>query len=436
VEKTLSGLKQVLITLAAILIASESALALPIFARRYETSCTTCHAIIPKLNPLGVAFRNNGYRIPLNDERLLKSEDISIGAPAWKQLWPKAVWPGKISGMPPIAFRAALDTNIRPSQPVNLNFDFPANLSLYFAGPAGDTVSFFGSLFMIGASNTLVIDRAYAQFRLLPEKPGSNLVVLKVGRIDSRVEPFSSTNRKVTNQHFNISDFRPLNDSLRFRDKDSGIEIWGAQTGPDDRGGLEYAAGIVQGTSGATENNNFKDSYWSASYKFGGHGVVGSRQEREGLMPINNYAEKSIQIGTYGYRGKGITRPTGIPVENQFTRTGFKLDAYYGNLNVYGAVTMGQDNVKDVVPRSVETSAFYAEADYMLLPWVMPVARFEKTNFNDGRRNVKQFVPAVVMAVRANVRVVVEGRFFNRLSTTGTARTGLNEGLIRLEFAF
>src|SRR5688572_30206606 len=47
---------------------SHSVWALPIFARRYQTSCTTCHAIIPKLNPFGMAFRNNGYRIPGNDE--------------------------------------------------------------------------------------------------------------------------------------------------------------------------------------------------------------------------------------------------------------------------------------------------------------------------------------------------------------------------------
>jgi hypothetical protein len=79
----------------------------------------------PKLNPFGIAFRNNGFRIPLNEEKLLKTPDVALGAPAWKQLWPKAVWPGAIPGMPPVAIRVASDVNIRPTTPVNVNFDFP-----------------------------------------------------------------------------------------------------------------------------------------------------------------------------------------------------------------------------------------------------------------------------------------------------------------------
>jgi hypothetical protein len=430
-------LRRTLLLTGLFLFLVDSASALPIFARRYETSCTTCHAIIPKLNPFGVAFRNNAYRIPLNDERILKIEDVSLGAPAWKKLWPEAVWPGKIAGLPPVAFRATLDTTVRPSQPVNLNFDFPSSLQIYFAGPAGDTVSFFGSLFLQGSTNSLFIDRAWAQFRLLPETPGNNWVVLKVGRIDLRAEPFSSTNRRVTTQNFNVSDLRSVSDGLRFRDKDSGVELWGAATGPDNRGGIEYAAGIVQGTGGTPENNNFKDSYWTISYKVGGQGVVGSRREVEGFaLPINNYAEKSVAVGTFGYRGKGITRAFGTPMENQFTRSGFKVDAYYDNLNVYGAVSLGKDNVHDVIPRSVDASAFYVEADYMLFPWMMSTARFEKTNFSDGRRNVRQMIPSLVMSVRANVRVLVEGHFFNKVSPNGTARTGVNEGVVRIEFAF
>src|SRR5256885_15478660 len=106
----IAGLLTRILGIAVIsLMFSPAASALPIFARRYETSCTTCHAIIPKLNPFGIAFRNNGYRIPLADEKILKTPDVSLGAPAWKQLWPKAVWPGKIPGMPPVAFRAAAD---------------------------------------------------------------------------------------------------------------------------------------------------------------------------------------------------------------------------------------------------------------------------------------------------------------------------------------
>jgi hypothetical protein len=65
----------------------------------------------------------------------------------------------------------------------------------------------------------------------------------------------------------------------------------------------------------------------------------------------------------------------------------------------------------------------------------MPTFRFEKTNYSD-RRNVVLLLPGVSFLVRANVKVLAEARFFNHLQAGSRERTGLNEGLVRLEFAF
>jgi hypothetical protein len=273
-----------------------------------------------------------------------------------------------------------------------------------------------------------VLDRAYAQFRISPERIGANWLNFKVGRIDTRAEPFSSTYRRTTGQNFNTSVYRVFGDGFRFGDHDAGFEVWGAGTGPDNRGGLEYAVGIVQGTSARPENNNFKDQYWSVAYKFGGMGMVGSRVETDNLVSEEAYAERSFTLGTFGYRGKApVSSAAGA--ENQFTRTGLKFDAYFDELNVFGAVVSGNDNVQGTTGIEVETSAFFAQADYMALPWMMSVLRFEKTNFSDGRRAVRAFIPAVNLAVRANVKVLVEGRFYG-------AQTGTNEGIVRLDFLF
>jgi hypothetical protein len=394
--------------------------------------------VIPKLNVFGMAFRNNGYRIPINDERFIKTPDVALGAPAWKTLWPKAVWPGAIPGTPPIAIRAASDLKIQPSSPVRINFDFPQGIVGYFAGPAGDSFSFFGNVFLSGSSNALFLDRAYGQFRLLPESAGQNWLVVKVGRIDTRAEPFSSTFRRTTSQHFNVSDFRAVSDGFSFRDHDAGIELWGAATGPDNRGGIEYAAGVVQGTKGRAENNNFKDYYWSASYKIGGHGVVGSRDELAGdIMTPEEYEETSVAFGGFAYIGKGQPRTVPGVTEDYVNRTGVKVDLWVKNLNAFAALVRGTDELPGALgPQEIKTSAIMAQAEYPVLPWVMPVLRFEKTNYSDGRRNVIQWVPAVNLLVRANVRILAEGHFFNRLGGAGTERTGLNEGLIRLEFLF
>jgi hypothetical protein len=37
---------------------------LPLFARKYSMPCTSCHMAFPRLNSFGMAFRQNGYRMP------------------------------------------------------------------------------------------------------------------------------------------------------------------------------------------------------------------------------------------------------------------------------------------------------------------------------------------------------------------------------------
>jgi hypothetical protein len=368
--------------------------------------------------------------MPTNDEELVQVPDVSLGAPGWKQLWPKAVWPGEIQGMPPIAIRVSTDAEITPNQPVHLNFNFPSTLGLYFAGPAGDTFSFFGQVVLQGSTNAIFMDRAYGQFRLQPEKIGTNLFNIKLGRIDTRAEPFASTFRKPTLLHMNAGDYRVFSDGFAFRDHDAGVELWGAATGPDDRGGLEYGVGIVQGTNGRTENNNSKDYYWSGSYKFGGLGVAGSRNDDTTLGTDSDiYSEWSLAVGTFGYRGKRRTSTVPGNPEDQLTRWGLKFDAYLDDLNLFGAFVSGQDNIRSATPSSIKTTAFFVQADYMLLPWVMPTIRLEKSNFSNGRR-YKALVATTNFAIRANVRAVVEGIFY------GGRQAETNYGLVRLEFLF
>src|SRR2546427_9110749 len=65
---------------AAMLLALSSlpAHAIPAFARKYGTSCTTCHTIFPKLAPFGEAFRRNGFRFPGVDRDYIKQDAIAL----------------------------------------------------------------------------------------------------------------------------------------------------------------------------------------------------------------------------------------------------------------------------------------------------------------------------------------------------------------------
>src|SRR5271166_2283672 len=74
--------------------------AVPSFARKYQTSCQTCHTVFPVLNPFGEAFRRNGYRFPSQnnseDSDATKSNQISLGQEEYKKTFPDSVWPDKI----------------------------------------------------------------------------------------------------------------------------------------------------------------------------------------------------------------------------------------------------------------------------------------------------------------------------------------------------
>lgn len=56
-----------------VLALSHLASAGPQFSRQYNTSCSTCHTVYPKLNDLGKAFQDAGFQFPERDEALLET---------------------------------------------------------------------------------------------------------------------------------------------------------------------------------------------------------------------------------------------------------------------------------------------------------------------------------------------------------------------------
>jgi hypothetical protein len=71
----------------------------------------------------------------------------------------------------------------------------------------------------------------------------------------------------------------------------------------------------------------------------------------------------------------------------------------------------------------------------VLLPWIVPLFRWEKTNWSD-RRNKIELIPAVRLAFRANMALLLEGRFFNKEYEESDGNTGTNELRIRFDMVF
>src|SRR6516165_10081 len=155
-----SALKPALLLMATVmflLFPAQPCRAIPAFARMYGTSCSTCHIDFPKLNDFGKAFKDAGFKFPQDDASMLKIPPVMLGAPANKEAWPKAIWPGTIPGIPPIGLRynnyLQFTSNrgsfnaLTPSGTVPIfvpTADFETGLfSLFTAGNFGSDIAFW-----------------------------------------------------------------------------------------------------------------------------------------------------------------------------------------------------------------------------------------------------------------------------------------------------
>ena len=404
-----------------------SAEAIPAFARRYQTACTTCHVLIPKLNSFGIAFRNNGFRIPRNDQKFVKIPDVQLGAPAWKRVWPDAVWPGGIPGVAPLAIRLFSDTRVNPT-PANpatpkIDFVFPNEFEFLLGGTAGENISYWGEL-EITSGDRLDLIRAYMQFDHIK---GSTLANLVVGRFEPRAVPFSRFYRRVTQSDVITTSHTQVSGGHSFRQMQAGFEFWGAKSGPKGKGGIEYATGIVNGNGPFGDSNTAKDVYYRLSYKVGGFGVTGSEEETEELPQTNNWRDNSVKIGTFGHMGKGLF---GTPAkEDKFWRVGADVDLFARDLNLYGAVLRGRDKLTATSLVNEFTAAF-VQADYVVKPWILATLRYDVV-LREGvsGSDIKKVVPALAFAIRANVRIVGESEMFLN-------KSGDTFGRVRLDILF
>jgi hypothetical protein len=382
--------------------------AIPPFARKYKTACTTCHwSTFPKLNAFGRAFRASGLRMPGGgDEVFIKDEPVAMGASAWSRLFPKAVWPGEIPGLPPISLGMSSEfryTRERPTTPMGSDtgrrnssrdtfFDGIGEIELFTGGTLGETISWFGVMALyenpgFGGSST-EIDRIYVNYA--PFVFGEQgYVNIRFGQFEPRVVPVSNHRRQLrtTGYLMDVLPIVPAGNFFGFAPNQKGIEIWGSMNGPKGKGGLEWAVGIVNGQPGGAlevfegavgasgaiaENvdgqndgefdvNNGKDWYVTASYKIGGMGVLGEESVDDSLVAKENWQDDQITIKGYYYQGTtGAFVDSALPGggmgnalnglgwdrdANSFKRYGVVVDANWWDFNFIGAASFLEDDL-------------------------------------------------------------------------------------------
>ncbi len=400
----------ILLAVFITLLSQVNASAIPAFARKYETSCTTCHVIYPKLNAYGEGFRNSGYRFIGNDEELVKQADIPMGADAWKHVFPHGTWPGALPRYVPLAIRGAFGAAYWPDEELRKSsFQTPWEASLYWGTTLGEKISTYGKINLDGGS----LDRAFVRFNsIFGNTLGENSFNIKVGKIETAIIPWSLTRFIGISVPLVYGVNRSQGD-YTYGMRQSGMEVEGILGHH-----FKYAVGAANGSNGFRDDNNAKDFYGRLAYKFGGIGFDGySKALEEGgeLPQTDNWTDTSFTLGISAYDGRETITDE---VDNDVTRYALDARLQLGSLDLFGIYIDEEDS--NPFPASTDpwdSSTWFVQADYVFLPWMVGYLRYE--NLEDAidprdapLEDLTRFVPGLVMAIRANVKITVEAQLY------------------------
>ena len=434
---------------------------IPVFARKYRTSCSTCHAAAPKLNVLGEAFRLNGYRFPENDALLRKEEPVPLGAEPWKELWPRAIWPGELPGIPPLSLRVVADVQVTEDESVDYTWTylFPNEVYLLSGGTLGENIGFFVEAEWTQDEGLEVIQAKIPFQDPLPFLPDRSLNIW-VGKqtfylftLGQRQIDRAARQRLLWSE-FAVSDVLLLNpatgDSLRSL---NDLELRFSQAGIEFNGILSrrayYAVGLTQGTTDFTDNNNRKDFYYKVRYKVGGLALDGTYDP--GGTPVlgtgGQLFDRAFIIEQFGYFG---TFPVANGIQDQHHTLGLAGRWLYGPLDLGAGYAWGKnENPWGLSPQQEAThwSAF-VKAEYFAFPWLLGSLKFEvletsvaqevrEAGFTGGSRDLTRVLPGVVALIRQNIRGVIEAEIYTHHSPSiESGMENPNNLWLRLDVAF
>ena len=375
-----------LLATTAMLATAAPATAFPMFARKYETSCQTCHVAIPKLNHFGVAFRNNGYEWPGGEEEMVKDRPVTLSAEANKEAFPRTLWPSWLPRTPPISILMVNELRLSPEYPKWVSPEgLGTDIELGLGGAIASGVAARGDV-------TLVVDGATGSVRVGIEQAFMDFHPLGTPHLDVRVgklwpELFSFAPQTLGGDYW-----------LYARRTGAGPFQLAGRQGLEVRSIL--AAGrvrLVAGTAGSEGDfGGYFDAWGRVGVKLGGARLDGVESGNEGqpatsAQPSRPWRDDSIQISAFAYHGRSrftLTPPaTGLlpepaPVElfDEFTHAGGDVDVWLGDANLVAAFVIGHHShlALDLPPRLIYLAM--AQLDYVVFPWLVPSLRFEWTD--------------------------------------------------------
>jgi len=401
---------------------SGKANAIPAFARKYKTSCALCHAPFPRLTAMGEAFRLNGYKLPQADEIYVKEQPVSMGAEAYKRVFPEAIWPSTIPGVPPLAIRIIGNATYHPSGPQTdrSEFNFPDELTMLGAGSFGENFAFFADIGLEKEDDSYSTNpRAWLMWQNLFSKiVGEHHFNLKAGNVGRHTIALPDTRNE---NSFTIEDYLYV-DQLDL-DNEPGFQADGYGRH------WRYGVGVVE----TDTDNSDKDFYGTAAFKIGGLGYDGSGGASEaggvGTTPMGYWRDDSVLFGGFIYRSR-----VGVNAD-PYDRIGGDVRVNYKDVSLAGGYIHGSNDQTEE-----NKNIWFGEGYYFLFPWMVPYLRYENLAVtNVDNMDQARIIVGAAMLLRANIKVNVEGVFYTKnepLEAAGGEKKDADQIALQLDWAF
>jgi hypothetical protein len=420
------------------------AYSIPYFARKYETSCSTCHNNFPELNDFGEAFKKNGWKFPKDEETYVKQPPVLLGAPALRQVFPRAVYPGEIPSTIPIAFRYSGFLTYSSKQPAALaaqngfqprtDLFMPNTFTGIAAGTFGDAFSFWvdDDISAGGSGADGGLGDGYMRFNNLGHYIGlpQNALNLRVGQFEldlpfTQARTINPTDYDVYDQSSVAGSLGTTNNPFMLGAPQRGFEIGGYP----NNGNFGWSIAVLNGSNDSAPLRNSKDIYVRVSQRFNLERDAASRREVRAAGPTGPRDHTSIRIGGFYYYGSNALNmddtlyPGFGTIHEPFYRVGGDLRFKYRNFEVYGLMMYGRD--QNLIPDEdtgflfhgtpVTFTGGFAQAEYWFYPWLVGIMRYDAVNsptdFQNGASQFatrNRFSPGVQILVRDNIKTVFE----------------------------
>jgi hypothetical protein len=473
-------------TLLWLSVSTPRASAIPAFARKYGTSCATCHNDFPELNDFGWAFYKNGFKFPKDDALFVKEPPLLLGAKAQKEAFPgKAIFPGEIPGNLPVGLRYEGYAQYNSKQPASIGLQprldlfAPNTFTILTAGSFGPTLSWWidDDISVGGQNSAGGMGFAYLKandighYLHLPK----DALNVRVGQFEldlpfSQAYTINPTDYDIYDEVAVAGSLGTVSNPFSFAAMQRGVEFGGY---PND-GNFNWSVAITDGSNdntpccvevmpnGTAQVSNGKNIYVNVFQQFNLERNPEVRRDVQAAGPTGPHDHTSIRLGGFYDYGTNrlnvnLTDFPGFPIMNEpYYRTGayFRF-RYQSKFELYGLGMFSHDS--NLIPTTtggganvllpgtpINYSGGFVQAEYWLFPWIIPIMRYDVVNapfdfaaglYEGNSRN--RFSPGVQLLVRANIKVNFEYEHRWGVPVPGTATFyHPNGAMLGMDFAF